>query len=91
MEEIIPKNKDRIKAYIKNYIAMAGNESAQKRLEVVLLTSLGQQGAKRAKEIILNGETFPNAPSTIAHKGFDHPLFINGEMARNIFYKVEET
>jgi hypothetical protein len=91
MEEIVPKNKERIKAYIKNCIAMRGNAEAQQQLERVLLTSLGQQAARRAKEIIMNGETYPNAPSTVAQKGFDHPLFVNGEMARNVFYKVEET
>lgn len=91
MEETVVKNKERFKAYFKNAIAVGNDAETQKRLEVVLLTSIGQQAVRRAKEIIMNGETYPNAPSTIAGKGFDHPLFVNGKMAENVAYKVEET
>lgn len=91
MEETVEKNKKRFQAYFKNMIAMRGDAGAQKQLETVLLTSIGQQAAKRAKDIILNSETYPNAPATIAKKGFDHPLYVNGKMAENVAYKVEES
>lgn len=39
-----------------------------------------------AQDIIYKneGKLKPNAPSTVAAKGFDHPLFVTGQLARSI-------
>ena len=85
-ENIIGKNKDRIKSFIADSII---NPNDADRLEVVLLTSLGQQAAAEARRIIdAGGELQHNAPATVSHKGFDKPLYVDGTMAKNISYEV---
>lgn len=39
-----------------------------------------------ARSIIYDndGQLAPNAPSTVARKGFNHPLFVTGDLARSI-------
>lgn len=46
--------------------------------------------ANYAKDIIYlnDGRLKPNAPSTIRAKGFDHPLFQTGQLARSISSRV---
>ena len=87
-ERTVPKNAERIKAFLKNLVV---NPRDAKRLETVLLTTLGQQTAAEAKRIIDNGgDLQPNAPSTIAKKGYDKPLYETGELQKNLSYEVEE-
>lgn len=85
-ENTIPKNKDRIKAFLRNVIA---NPRDAKRAETVLLTSLGQQSAAEARRIIdAGGQLQKNAPATIAAKGFDKPLYETGELEKHLSYEV---
>jgi hypothetical protein len=59
----------------------------EKRL-TVLLTGIGQSAVKETKQIISTGATTANAPTTIARKGFDHPLYHTGTLLDNVNYEV---
>lgn len=88
-ENTIPKNKERIIAFLKNI--MTQPKSEHKRLEAVLLQSLGSQSAAEAKRIIEAGDQLQhNAPATVAKKGFDKPLYETGLMKKNISYEIAE-
>jgi hypothetical protein len=85
-ERTIPKNKKRIRAFLHNLIT---NPKEAERLETVLLTSLGRQTVAEAKRIIESKDGLqPNAPSTITKKGFDKPLYVNGELEKHISYEI---
>lgn len=87
-ERIVPKNKDRIKAFLKNLIT---NPKDADRLETVLLTTLGQQVVAEAKRMIDGVEGLqPNAPATIKQKGFNKPLYENGDLEKHLGYEVTE-
>lgn len=86
-ERTIPANKKRIQAFLRNLVA---NPKDAKRLETVLLTSLGQQCAAEAKRVIDDsGILQENAPSTIAQKGYNKPLYVDGNLKNHISYEVE--
>lgn len=87
-EQTVPKNSKRIKAFLHNLIV---NPKDAARLETVLLTSIGQQSAAEAKRIIQNnGGLQHNSPATVAKKGFDQPLFVDGELMKKLSYEVEQ-
>lgn len=87
-ERIIPKNEERIKAFLKNLLV---NPKDAQRLETVLMTSLGQQVVAEAKRIIDNSEGLQhNAPATVKKKGFDKPLYENGDLEKHIGYEITE-
>ena len=87
-ERIVPKNKDRIKAFLHNLLV---NPRDAERAETVLLTTLGQQVVAESKRMIDGVEGLqPNAPATIKKKGFDKPLYVNGDLEKHINYEVTE-
>lgn len=87
-EKIIPKNKDRIKAFLHNLIV---NPKDAKRLETILFTTLGQQSIAEAKRIIDNiTDLTENAPSTVKKKHFNQPLYENGDLEKHLGYQVVE-
>jgi hypothetical protein len=87
-ENTIPKNKERIRAYLRNILA---NKTDKERLEVVLLTSIGQQTIAEAKRIIDSGDQLQeNAPATIRKKGFNQPLYEEGKLKKSLGYQIEE-
>jgi hypothetical protein len=91
-EKIIknPEFEKVMKAYFKNIMANP-DKSEHELLEKELLRKIGQQSAAEAKRIIRAGmELIDNAPSTIAKKGYNKPLFETGLMIRNIDYEVVE-
>jgi hypothetical protein len=80
--------KERLKAYMINSVR---NPRDAKRLEVVFLQDMGRQAVKEAKKIIKNGgELQHNAPATVAKKGFDHPLYVEGTLMKKLSYEVTE-
>ena len=85
-EKIIPANGKRIDAYLFN---LARNPRDAKRMETVLLQSIGAQCVKEARDEIDNSERLQhNAPSTVAKKGFDKPLEETGEFKKALAYEV---
>ena len=87
-EQTIPMNKQRIEAFINNLMA---NPRDAKRLETVLLQSLGAQTVANAKKIIEGVRDLQhNAPKTVTKKGFDKPLYVNGDLERHLGYEISE-
>lgn len=85
-EKIIPQNKKRIEAYLMNLVR---NPREAKRLETVLLQSLGAQCVREARDEIDTSERLQhNAPRTVAKKGFDKPLEETGELKKALAYEV---
>lgn len=61
----------------------------RKRAPGAALKSMGDDLAKQMQQDAQDWTTPPNAPSTVAKKGFDDPLFETGEMIADIKSKVE--
>ena len=89
-----PAMKKHMKAYFKNVMEYAkrGRTQDLKDIETKMLTALGQQVAAEAKRIIdrNDGTLQKNAPSTIAKKGENHPLYETGELKKHLSYEVSE-
>lgn len=89
-----PEMKKHVQAYFKNVIEYSKRGRLQdlKDIETKMLTALGQQVAAEAKRIIErnSGELQHNAPATVAHKGFDKPLYETGELQKKLSYEVSE-
>lgn len=51
---------------------------------------MGEFGVKIIVDEIDNGSFVPNAPSTIAKKGSDHPLIDTGQMKQAVDYEILE-
>lgn len=87
-EKTIPKNSNRFKAYLHNLLV---NPKDAKRLETVLLTTLGQQSVAEAKRIIDNiTDLSENAPSTIKKKGYNKPLYETGELEKHLGFEITD-
>lgn len=89
-EYAIQKNEKLIEAQLKNItkrLIEGRKEDIEKSL-TVLLTQIGRMAKAKTKEIIEQGTTEPNADSTIARKGFDHPLWETGTLFENVEYEV---
>lgn len=52
------------------------------------LTDAGTHFVRLIQQKILDGDFRPNADSTVAKKGFDHPLIDTGEFLAAISYKI---
>jgi hypothetical protein len=94
LEQAINTRKPNIEAFLKNLsnMVLQGQMKSRKseldqRLKV-LLTGIGKSAVKETKEIIRMGSTAKNRPSTIAKKGFDHPLYHTGKLLDNVNYEV---
>lgn len=89
-----PEMKKHMKAYFKNVMEYSrrGRTEDLKTIETKMLTALGQQVAAEAKRIIErnSGELQRNAPSTISKKGFDKPLYEEGQLEKHLSYEVTE-
>jgi hypothetical protein len=69
---------------------LLGSVVKGKMTEDVALEVLGQAGAARVKDEIRNGDFEPNAPSTIAKKGSDHPLIDTSQLINEVTYQVQK-
>lgn len=94
LELAMNTRKPNIEAFLKNLAntVLTGQMKVRKgdldqRLKV-LLTGIGQSAVKETKQIINSGSTTPNAPSTVARKGFNHPLYHKGLLMENVNYEV---
>ena len=80
--------KERLKAYMINSVR---NPRDAKRLEAVFLQDMGRQAVAEAKKIIESGGGLQhNAPSTVAKKGFDKPLYVDGTLMKKLSYEVSD-
>lgn len=63
---------------------------AGKKTKKQVLDEISKEFIKDAQKGILAGPWIPNAPSTIAKKGFDQPLIESGEMKDKMAYKLRK-
>lgn len=86
----IKANEKLIEAQMKNITKriIEGREADLEKSLISMLTQIGRMAKAKTKEIIEQGTTEPNAPSTIARKGFDHPLYEKGTLLKNVDYEV---
>jgi len=92
IEEGLSKNKKLIGAQLKNIAQriLSGRRDDLKRSLTVMLTQVGKSAKAKTKEIIKTGDETPNAPATVAKKGFDHPLFETGLLLESVDYEVKQ-
>lgn len=93
LENSLRDNKKMIDSQMKNITnrILTGRSSEIERSLTVLLTQIGKSAVKQTKEMIKLGSVKPaNAPSTIAKKGFDHPLYETGLLLANVNYEVRD-
>lgn len=96
MDIAVNKHRKHIQGFAKNYLMalkMKDQRSAKQLInqqEKVLFTQIGRSAVKEVKNIISSGSTVGNAPATIAKKGFDHPLYEEGDYLENVNYEVKE-
>ncbi len=90
LEAAVKKHKKLLDAQLKNIaqLVLTGRHIDIDRNLTVLLTQIGRSAKKETQDIIRAGSTTPNAPSTIARKGFDHPLYEEGVLLENVDYEV---
>lgn len=89
-ERAIKKNKKLIQSALKNMIRSRGRSKADfEKVEFKLLWSLGRSAVKETRDIIKRGETVANAPATISHKGFDHPLRETGLLEKSLTFEIK--
>lgn len=93
LEKSVTKNKKLIDAALKNITnhLLTGRRDSIKRNLLQALTQIGRSAKKETQAIIKSGEGLaPNAPSTIARKGFDSPLWETGLLYDSVEYVVSE-
>lgn len=92
MEHALAVNRKQIGAQMKNIAQriLSGRGSEAHRSLLVLLTGIGKSAKAKTKEIIRTGDETPNAPATIAKKGFDHPLSETGLLEKHVDYEVRK-
>ena len=74
-----------VKQAVKAYFATGKREEFEKPLKIMAMKM-----ESYARDIIYknDGRLARNAPSTIRAKGFNHPLFITGQLARSIHCRL---
>lgn len=83
-------NKHLLKSTIDKCIDICVNTGANESLIEQELNKLAIKIENYARKLIYSndGRLAPNAPSTIARKGDNHPLFDTGQLARSIVCRV---
>lgn len=92
LETGLAKNKKMRQATLRNITQriLQGRGAEINRNLTTLLTQIGKSAKAATKEIIKSGDETPNAPATIAKKGFDHPLFETGLLLEHVDYEVKK-
>lgn len=73
-ENAVKNSKDLIKNYLRELVNPKMTPQTLKQMEKTFMANIATRCEKAVKKIIKDGSTSPNAPSTIAKKGFNHPL-----------------
>lgn len=91
LEAGIAKNRKLIDAQLRNITQrmLSGRSGEVEKSLIVMLTQIGKSAKARTKEIIRTGSETPNAPATVAKKGFNHPLYETGLLLDHVDYEVK--
>lgn len=92
VEYALARNKKLIGAQLKNVTQriLSGRKDDMNKSLVTLLVQIGKSAKAKTKEIIKSGSETPNAPATVAKKGFNHPLFETGVLLEHVDYEVKK-
>lgn len=92
-EYALEANRKMIGAQLQNIVrrGLQGRATEAERSFKVLFTAIGNSAVSKTKELISSGSVPPpNAPATVAKKGFDRPLFETGLLSKSVAYEVIE-
>lgn len=92
LEAGVAKNRKLIDAQLRNIAqqALSGRNANMNRSLTVMLTQIGKSAKAATKQIIKTGSETPNAPATVAKKGFNHPLFETGLLLDHVEYEISK-
>jgi len=92
VEHSLTKNKKLTQAQLRNITQriLRGRTPEINRSLTVLLTQIGKSAKAKTQEIIKTGDEAPNAPATVAKKGFNHPLYETGLLLASVDYEVTQ-
>lgn len=88
VENATKNSKDLITKYLKNLIDPKMTPQTLKQLEKTFMTKMAMRCEKAVKKMIRDGATSPNAPATVAHKGFNKPLVETELLLDNVMAEV---
>lgn len=88
VENATKDSKDLIAKYLLNLTDPKMTPQALKKLEKTFMTKMAMRCEKAVKKIIRDGATSPNAPATVAHKGFNKPLVETELLLDNVMAEV---
>jgi len=74
VENAVKNSKPLIAKYLTNLIDPKMTPQNLKQLEATFMKKMAGRCEREVKKIIKTGATAPNAPSTVAKKGFNRPL-----------------
>lgn len=77
-----------IDKYLANLIDPKMTPQTLKKLEKSFMENMAKRIVREVKQIIKQGSTAPNAPSTVAKKGFNHPLMDTELLYDNVAAEV---
>ena len=87
-ENAVKGSKALIAKYLSNLIDPKLTAANLKKLEKTFMEKMAKRCEKEVKKIIKDGATSPNAPATVAHKGFNKPLVETELLLENVVAEV---
>lgn len=87
-ENATKNSKDLITKYLMNLVDPKMTPQTLKKLEKTFMDKMSMRLTREVKKIIKQGSTAPNAPSTVAKKGKNHPLMDTELLYDNVAAKV---
>lgn len=87
-ENAVKSSTDLITKYLKNLTDPKMTPQTLKKLEKTFMDKMAMRLTREVKKIIKQGSTSPNAPSTVAKKGKNHPLMDTELLYDNVAAKV---
>lgn len=90
-EHAIQTNRRLLQSQLQNIVRrkLMGREAEADQSLRVVLTQIGRSAVAETKRIIKAGDELPNAPKTVAKKGFNHPLYETGRLLDCVEYEVQ--
>jgi len=89
VENAVKESKPLIAKYLMNLTDDKLTAVNLKQLEKTFMTKMAMRCEKAVKKMIRDGATAPNAPSTVAHKGFNKPLVETELLLDNVVAEVQ--
>lgn len=89
MREYLREHQGEISADLQHAVVRIVTARGDESAIHAALDAVGKKHADGMRDVVLSGHAgAPNSPSTVAKKGFDHPLFDSGGLADAIDHRV---